>query len=253
MKNAYLNSTSNPWLLILGANSDMAIACAKRYAQAGFNLYLASRNLSECEKTATDLSLRYPVEIQALQFDAENFIDHANFYENLVVKPIGVIVAFGLMKDQQTAQSDFHEAKAMINTNYCGAVSILEIIATDFEQRQSGFIVGISSVAGDRGRQSNYIYGSSKAAFSAYLAGLRHRLVKSGVTVLTVKPGFVATKMTKDLDLPSQLTAQPEQVAQAIFKAVENKNSVIYVKPIWRLIMFIIIHLPNFVFHKTKL
>lgn len=245
--------TDKPWLLVLGANSDMAIATAKRYAQAGYNLYLASRNLEECAKNAADIRLRYQVEVQALQFDARDFTTHAEFYAGLVVKPQGVVLAFGFMADQQQAQADFNLAKAMIDTNYSGAVSILEIIAADFEQRQSGFIVGISSVAGDRGRMSNYIYGSTKAALSAYLAGLRHRLIKSNVSVLTVKPGFVATKMTEDLDLPAKLTAQPEQVGDAIFKAVEKRKSTIYIKSIWRLIMLIIVHLPNFVFHKTKM
>jgi short-subunit dehydrogenase len=141
----------------------------------------------------------------------------------------------------------------MIEAKFTGTVSILEKIAADFERRMSGFIVGISSVAGDRGRQSNYIYGSTKAALTAYLAGLRHRLSVTGVNVLTVKPGFVATKMTADLDLPEKLTAQPEQVADNIFSAVEKNKSTIYVKPIWRLIMLIITHIPNFVFHKTKL
>lgn len=245
--------TQQPWLLILGANSDMAIATAKHYAKNGYNLYLASRNLSECEKNATDLRLRYPVEVQALTFNARDFNSHMGFYESLAVKPQGVIVAFGVMHDQIQAQADFGLAQEMIEANYAGAVSILEIVSADFEQRQSGFIVGISSVAGDRGRQSNYIYGSTKAAFSTYLAGLRHRLVKFNVSVLTVKPGFVATKMTADLDLPAKLTAQPEQVAEAIFNAAAKKKSTIYVKPIWRLIMLLIIHVPNFVFHKTKL
>lgn len=247
-------TNSKPWLLILGANSDMAIACAKRYAKAGFNLYLASRNLEECEKTATDLRVRHPeIAVSALEFDARNFASHNSFYANLPEKPQGVILAFGMMHEQQTAQQDFELAQDMIEANYTGAVSVLEQVATDFEQRKSGFIVCISSVAGDRGRQSNYIYGSTKAALSAYLAGLRHRLIPSGVSVLTVKPGFVATKMTANLDLPEKLTAQPEQVAEAIFNGVEKKKSTIYVKPIWRLIMLIIVHLPNFIFHKSKL
>ncbi len=249
-----MSTTNNkPWLLILGANSDMAIACAKRYAKAGYNIFLASRNLPECEKTATDLNIRFQVEALALKFDARDFSSHSKFYDNLPHKPKGVILAFGMMHEQGEAQENFPLAQDMIEANYTGAVSILEIIAVDFERRLSGFIVGISSVAGDRGRQSNYLYGSTKAALTAYLAGLRHRLAASDVSVLTVKPGFVATKMTANLDLPEKLTAQPEQVADNIFKAVENKKSTIYVKPIWRLIMLIIIHIPNFVFHKTKL
>lgn len=249
-----MSSTNDkPWLLILGANSDMAIACAKRYAKAGFNIYLASRNLVECEKTAVDLRVRYSVEALSLEFDARNFASHAQFYTGLPVKPKGVIVAFGTMHEQSAAQQNFELAHDMIEANYAGAASILEHIAADFEQRRFGFIVAISSVAGDRGRQSNYLYGSTKAALTAYLAGLRHRLIPADVFVLTVKPGFVATKMTADLDLPAKLTAQPEQVAEAIFKAVQKKKSTIYVKPIWRLIMLIIMHLPNFVFHKSKL
>ncbi|CAH9018250.1 SDR family oxidoreductase [Candidatus Nitrosacidococcus sp. I8] len=241
------------WVLILGASSNIAIACARRYGKAGYNLYLASRNTETCEKIATDIQVRFKVATQILAFDVIDFTSHQSFYKGLSIKPIGVVFAAGLMTDQQLAQQDFNQAKAMINTNYAGAVSILEIIAQDFEQRKSGFIAVISSVAGDRGRQSNYIYGSTKTALTAYLSGLCHRLSFSGVTLLTVKPGFVNTKMTAGLNLPARLTAQPEEVADAIFDGVIKKKSVIYVKSIWRWIMLIIIHLPNFIFHKTKL
>ena len=113
--------------------------------------------------------------------------------------------------------------------------------------------MGISSVAGDRGRKTNYIYGSSKAAFSAYLGGLRNRLDSSGVSVLTVKPGFVATKMTQDLDLPEKLTAQPNDVAEDIFNAQQKKRNILYTKAIWQLIMLIIKHIPEFIFKKLSI
>jgi short-subunit dehydrogenase len=245
--------TQAKWLLVLGANSDMALATAHRFAKAGYSIYLASRNLGECEKNAADLRLRYGVQAQVLAFDASDFASHSAFYAGLAVKPAGVVLAFGVMQDQAAAQADFALAQKMIEVNYAGAVSIFEIIAADFEARKSGFMVGISSVAGDRGRMSNYLYGSTKAALTAYLAGLRHRMSKSGVSVLTVKPGFVATKMTADLDLPAKLTAQPSEVAEAIFKAVQKRKATVYVKPIWWLIMQIIVHLPNFIFHKTKM
>lgn len=132
-------------------------------------------------------------------------------------------------------------------------MSILETIAAEFERRRHGFIVGISSVAGDRGRQSNYLDGSAKAGLSAYLSGLRHRLFPAGVQVLTVKPGFVATKMTVGLDLPQKLTAQPEEVAERIYRGVSKNKNVVYVKPVWRVIMRIIMHLPQCVFKRTKL
>lgn len=244
---------NNAWILVLGANSDMALATAGRFARAGYNLYLASRNQVELEKNAADLTLRFGVQARALPFDGRDFVTHQHFYATLAEKPQGVILAFGTMHDQGLAQKDFELAREMVETNYLGAISILEIVAADLAARKSGFIVGVSSVAGGRGRQSNYLYGSSKAGLSAYLGGLRHRLHKFGVSVLTVKPGFIATKMTAHLDLPPKLTAQPEDVAEAIFKGVEKKKNIIYVKPIWRLIMLIIVHLPEYVFKKTNL
>jgi short-subunit dehydrogenase len=130
---------------------------------------------------------------------------------------------------------------------------MLNIVANDFEKERRGFIVGVSSVAGDRGRKANYIYGSAKAAFSAYLGGLRNRMFESGVQVLTVKPGFVNTKMTEKLDLPEKLTAQPEDVATDIFKAQQSGRNVIYTKSIWMLVMLIIKHIPEFMFKKMSI
>jgi decaprenylphospho-beta-D-erythro-pentofuranosid-2-ulose 2-reductase len=247
------NLSSGKWLLVLGANSDMAVAIVRRFAQAGWHIQLASRNIEALQTEAQHLQVAYGVQAEAYEFDARDTGSHATFYAALGRKPEGVVVAFGLLGDQTASQADFNQAQAVIETNYTGAVSICEMIAADMEQRKAGFIVGISSVAGDRGRASNYIYGSSKAAFSAYLSGLRHRLFKSGVHVMTVKPGFVATKMTEGLDLPAKLTATPQEVAQAVFDGVSKRKSVIYVKWMWRYIMLIIIHLPSFVFNKTKL
>lgn len=247
------NVSSEKWLLVLGANSDMAVAIARRFAQAGWHIQLASRNIEALQIEAQHLQVAYGVKANACHFDARDPDRHASFYAALAHKPDGVVVAFGLLGDQTASQADFKQAQAVIETNYTGAVSICEIVAADMEQRQSGFIVGISSVAGDRGRASNYIYGSSKAAFSAYLSGLRHRLFKSGVQVMTVKPGFVATKMTEGLNLPAKLTATPQEVAQAVFTGVSKRKNEIYVKWMWRYIMLIIIHLPNFVFNRTKL
>jgi len=243
----------NSWLLIVGANSDIAISAAYRYAKAGYNIYLASRNTESLNIIAGDIKIRFNVNSEVIYFDACKFDQHPMFYQNLKVKPQGVLLAFGIMHDQQDAQKDFCVTREMIDTNFSGSVSILEAIASDFEKRGSGFIIGITSVAGDRGRMSNYIYGATKAAFTAYLQGLRHRLIKSNINVLTVKPGYVETKMTKDITLPKTLTSKPNDVSNAIFKAVINKRSTIYVKPIWRLIMSIVIHMPDFIFHKTKL
>ena len=152
------------------------------------------------------------------------------------------------MGDQQRAQKDFKEAKKIIDTNYTGIVSIFNIIANVFEKRKSGFIVGISSVAGDRGRKSNYIYGSAKAALTAYLSGLRNRLYGSKVHVMTVKPGFVDTKMTKGMDLPEKLTAKPKEVAKDIYIAQQKGKDILYTKWIWKWIMLIIKIIPEWKF-----
>ncbi|MFO7802827.1 MAG: SDR family oxidoreductase [Desulfovermiculus sp.] len=244
---------TNSWILILGANSDMATATARRFARAGYNIHLASRNTEELERETSHLKIKYGVQAQNVFFDAQDYASHPGFYSDLLPKPFGVVLAFGLMGQQDQAQNDFSQTREIIDTNFTGAVSILEVISADFERRKYGFIVGISSVAGDRGRQSNYIYGSAKAGLSAYLSGLRHRFFASGVHVLTVKPGFVATKMTADLDLPGKLTAQPQEVGDRIFEAVRKKKNTIYVRGVWRQIMFTIIHLPEFIFKRTKL
>ena len=140
-----------------------------------------------------------------------------------------------------------------MDTNYTGVVSLFNIIANDFEDRRSGFMVGISSVAGDRGRKNNYIYGSAKAALTAYLSGLRNRLYDAQVHVMTVKPGFVATKMTEGMDLPEKLTAQPEEVAEDIYKAQQKNKNVLYTKWMWRWVMMMIKMIPEWKFKGMSL
>ena len=240
-------------VLVLGATSDMAQAIAKKYAKEGWSLSLAARNMDLLEPIASDLRVRSNTEVASLKFDATDFSNHGNFYEALMTKPDVVICVFGYMGDQEAARTDISEVQKTINVNYTGAVSILNVVAEAFEKRGSGTIVGISSVAGDRGRQSNYIYGSAKAGFTAYLAGLRNRLVKSGVHVMTVKPGFCRTKMTENMELPAALTAEPEQVAEAVFHGVEKKRNVIYTLWMWRWVMLIIRHIPEFIFKKLSM
>jgi short-subunit dehydrogenase len=239
--------------LILGATSDIATALAHQFASQGFNLTLAARNVERLESVVTDLEIRHNVEVEAVEFDALDFAAHTSFYDSLTVKPDTAICVFGYLGDQAKAQRDFSEAQRIIESNYTGAVSILNIIANDFEQRRSGTIIGISSVAGDRGRQSNYVYGSAKAALTTYLSGLRNRLVKSNVHVMTVKPGFVRTKMTSGLALPGPLTAKPERVAADIFAAYQKRGDQLYSLWLWRYLMFIIRNIPEPVFKRLRL
>jgi len=241
------------YLLIIGAKSDIAKEVAKVYAKNGYNLYLAGRNIQELQGLASDIQIRSDIEVKLQEFDVTDFEAHKSFYDSLEVKPFGVVVVSGYMAEQKECENDWEKSLNTINVNYTGVVSILNIIANDFELRKSGFIIGVSSVAGDRGRKANYIYGSSKAALSAYLSGLRNRLFVSGVQVLTVKPGFVATKMTAGLDLPVKLTAQPKDVTQDIFKAQQKGKDVLYTKGIWRFVMLIIKHIPEAIFKKMSI
>ena len=236
------------YVLIVGAKSDIAKACAREYAKHGYDLYLAAREVEELTDFAKDVITRTQKDVQLVALDILDFESHQAFYDNLEEKPLGVIFAVGYLGDQQKAQMDFNEAKRIVDTNYTGVVSLFNIIANDFEARRSGFMVGISSVAGDRGRKSNYIYGSAKAALTAYLSGLRNRLYDAQVHVLTVKPGFVATKMTEDMDLPEKLTAQPDEVAEDIFKAQQQGKNILYTKWIWKYIMMIIKLIPEWKF-----
>jgi short-subunit dehydrogenase len=241
-------------LLILGGNSDIGLAIAHEYAKNdGAHITLASRNLVEIEKKANDICLRYQVKASAIYFDAIDFKNHTIFYEHLDPKPDGVVVAFGYTNDQIKAQQHFDEAYHSVCINYLGAVSILEIIAEDFAQKGRGFIIGISSVAGDRGRQSNYIYGSAKAGFTAYLSGLRNRMFQSGVQVMTVKPGFVRTKMTADMDLPQKLVMQPQEVAKNIYRCQKKKGDMTYTKWLWSVMMLFIRTIPEKIFKRLKL
>lgn len=241
------------YILIVGASSDIAGAVAREYAKHGYDLFLAARKPDELVAFGNDISIRYGKNARPVYFDALDYKSHQDFYDALDPKPEGVVCAVGYLGDQDKAQQDFTETDRIIQTNYTGCVSILNIIANDFERRKSGFIVGLSSVAGDRGRKKNYIYGSAKAAFTAYLSGLRNRLYEAGVQVLTVKPGFVDTKMIKGMDTPEKLTAQPEEVARDIYKAQSSGKDVLYTTWVWRYIMAIINAIPESVFKKKTI
>ncbi len=237
-------------VLILGATSDMAQAIAKKYAAEKWELILAALEPDLLDPIAGDLRVRSSAPVTALAFDAMDFGSHRAFYDSLATKPDVVLCVFGYMGDQTAARTDFDEVQKTIDINLTGAVSMLNIVAEDFEQRGHGAIAAISSVAGDRGRQSNYIYGCAKAGLTAYLSGLRNRLAKKGVHVMTVKPGFCRTKMTENMELPASLTAEPEQVAEAVFAGLEKKKNVVYTLWMWRYIMLVIRHIPEFIFKK---
>lgn len=241
------------YVLILGAKSDVGEAIAYTFAANGYNILLAARQSEVLVPTVQDLQIRHHIQAYNIEFDARNYESHEDFYKNLPAKPLVVVNVFGWLGNQEEAQHNFTLAHAIIDINFTGAVSILNIVANDMEKRGEGTIIGISSVAGERGRKSNYLYGAAKAGFSTYLEGLRHRLYTKNVHVMTVKPGFMRTQMTEGLPLPKPLTAEPTQVAQWIYKAYRKQKDTIYTMPIWRWIMLVIKLVPNKIFYKTNL
>jgi decaprenylphospho-beta-D-erythro-pentofuranosid-2-ulose 2-reductase len=243
-------------LLVLGANSLIAQAAAAKFAEAGHEIIFAGRHIEELSKLAGDFSIRYKASCRAEKFDALDYPSHKKFLEDVLAKTPDlnyVLIAFGYLGTQEKAQSDFNEAHKIIDTNYTGVVSICELIAAEFESQKKGNIAVISSVAGDRGRQSNYMYGSAKAALTAYLSGLRSRMFKSGANVLTIKPGFVNTPMTYGMPLPKPLVASPQKVGGDIYKAMIKGKSVIYTPFYWKWIMRIVKSIPEFIFKKLKI
>ena len=240
-------------ILILGAHSDIAIAVAHRFAEAGYQIQLAARNINNLAADKSDIELRHQVNVTLHEFDALDTTSHSYFVEQLTILPNITVCAVGYMGVQAENEREIKEASLVIRSNYEGPVSILSVLANCFEARGWGCLVGISSVAGERGRASNYVYGSAKAGFTAFLSGLRNRLAKKGVHVVTVLPGFVTTKMTEGMDLPKKLTAQPKEVANAIFNAVQKKQNIIYTRPVWRFIMIIIRNIPEQIFKRLKI
>jgi len=240
-------------LLLLGATSDIGISIAHEFAMNGFNIQLASRNSESLIKDCSDIQIRYGVNVTVHEFDALNFYSHEMFINSLPLMPDLVVSAIGLLGNQMESENDFKKALLVMKTNYLGLASILGLFANCFVERGHGTLIGISSVAGDRGRASNYIYGSSKAGLSNFLSGLRNRLNRYGIHVITVKPGYVMTKMTSNLDLPKLLTASTKQVSRSIYRAYKLKKDIVYIMPIWRFIMFIIKNIPEKIFKKINL
>ena len=241
-------------VLILGAKSDMAKATAEFYAKNGWNLSLAGRNvIAELSTFSGRLKDDYGCEINLYELDILDFQSHTDFFKSFQQKPDGIICFIGLLGDQQKSEMDFNETKTVIDSNFTGIVSLLNIFANYFEEKEDGFIVAVSSVAGDRGRKSNYTYGSAKAALTTYLSGLRNRLASKNVHVMTVIPGFVETKMTRNLDLPGLITVSPNYVGKKIFKMQQRRADQIYIPGYWYFIMTFIKLIPERVFKKLNI
>jgi hypothetical protein len=240
-------------VLIVGATSDIGRALARAYAAENRALVLAARDVARLEPEAANLRLRHSSEVRLVTLDILDDDAQAALIDSLDPFPDTVVCVAGLMTDQAAAERDPAAASRMMRTNYEAPSLLLGRCANRMEARGSGCLIGISSVAGDRGRATNYVYGSAKAGFTAFLSGLRNRLARSGVHVMTVKPGFVRTRMTEGMKLPGKLTAEPEEVAAAVIAAEAKRRDVLYVRPIWRPVMTAIRLLPETVFKKMKI
>ncbi len=242
-----------PPVLILGGRSDIGRAIAARFAQAGHAIILAARDAGSLEADRADIALRHNGEVRVAEFDVLDTPAMATFVEGMDPAPGVVVSVVGLMGAQSENERDPDAAARVMRSNYEGPALVLGMFAERMAAHGQGTLVGVSSVAGDRGRATNYVYGSAKAGFTAFLSGLRNRLAGQGVHVVTVKPGFVATRMTEGMDLPKRLTASPEEVAEATFKAVEKRRDVVYVRPIWWMVMRVIRAIPEGIFKKMSL
>ena len=242
-------------VLIIGATSAIAEAAARQWAVQGASLFLVGRQAGRLDNIAADLRVRGAK--QALTF-AMDATDHAAHEAMLAAaqSALGgvdvVLIAHGTLPDQKACEASVELALREIDTNGLSVIALATRLANLMEAQGSGTIAVISSVAGDRGRQSNYVYGAAKGMVTRFLQGLRNRLAKKGVQVLTIKPGFVDTPMTADFK-KGALWAQPEDVARGILTAIEKGKDEVYLPGFWRLIMLIIRHIPERIFKKLSL
>lgn len=243
-------------ILIVGATSAIAIACARRWAAEGACFFLAARNNERLQQVADDLTARGAQSVICHQLDIDRLDTHqamltqsAHALASLDI----VLIAPGTLPDQSQCQSDAELAVREFTTNAVSVIALLTPIAGLLETQKSGTLAVISSVAGDRGRPSNYLYGSAKAALTTFCEGLNARLFKSGAHVLTIKPGFVATPMTAGLPLPGPLVATPDKVAGDIVRAIEKHKDILYTPWFWSPIMLIIRSLPRFLFKRVSI
>jgi decaprenylphospho-beta-D-erythro-pentofuranosid-2-ulose 2-reductase len=242
-------------ILIVGATSAIATACARRWIEKGATFFLVGRTEEKLGQVADDLSARGAT-VHSYLLDLNNLEQHSPMLDECFAK-MGqldvALIAHGTLPDQKACEQDAQQALQEFANNGLSVIALLTDLANRMEAQKSGCIAVISSVAGDRGRPSNYLYGAAKSAVTTFCSGLRGRLFKSGVQVLTIKPGFVDTPMTQGLPLPRLLLATPDKVAQDIVRAVEKRRDNLYTPWFWRFIMLIIIHIPGPIFKRLGL
>jgi len=237
--------------VIVGGRSDIGLALARRLARAGHPIVLAARRAGELAEDAADIALRHGVDVRTQELDVLKPEGYAAFLERLPADTGIVACVVGLLPDQQAVEGNPQAAQQVVDTNFTGPLLLLELAARRLAASGAAqpAVIGIGSVAGDRGRARNYWYGAAKAAFAAGLSGLRQRHARTPLLVMTVKPGFVRTRMTAGMDLPPALTDTPEQLAELIHRALRRRRMVV-VPWKWRLVMAVIRLIPERVFSR---
>jgi len=238
-------------VLILGATSAIAQEIGRAFAQRGASFFLVARNQERLRAVAEDLRTRGAAAVETALLDLDDRSGHAGLLERAAPLEV-VLLAHGVLGDSRETERDPEAAVRVLQTNLAGPVSLLTLAAQRMEAQRGGCIVALSSVAGDRGRGGNAVYGASKAGLSAFLSGLRNRLFRSGVRVVTVKPGLVDTPMTAHLPR-SPLYASPARVARDVVRAVERGGDVVYTPWYWRLVMLVIRLIPERIFKRLSL
>jgi decaprenylphospho-beta-D-erythro-pentofuranosid-2-ulose 2-reductase len=241
-------------VLVLGATSSLAIATMRRLA-GNTRFMLVARNPDRLTAVAQDLLTRGALAAETWVMDLDNTSAHPEMLA-AAAERLGridlALIAYGVLGDQRAAEADFEIAAAILHTNFTSTVSLLTWLGNYFQAQRGGTLAVISSVAGDRGRKSNYVYGASKGALNIFLEGLRNRIDRDGVQVLTIKPGFVATPMTAHVP-QNALFASPDQVAHGILRAIERRRDVVYVPWFWAGIMLLVRAIPGFRFKKMNM
>ena len=241
-------------ILVIGATSAIAKATARLYAEAGAELFLIARNEERLSELVNDLDVRGAKISGHLALDLSKTAGHKKALE-IALQSLDQIdlalICHGDLPDQTTCETSFKLAQKVINVNGLSTISLLTILAGIFKSQGFGSIAVITSVAGDRGRQPNFVYGASKALVSTYLQGLRGALLPHGVHVLDIKPGLVDSPMTAQLE-KGPLWSSPEVVAASIVKGIRKNRLVIYTPGYWRLIMMVVVSIPEFIFQRLK-
>ena len=242
-----------PSVLVLGGTSTIARAIAAELAARGFDLALAGRDPAELAAVAADLRARHGVATTVHVVDVLDMERHAATLAPCLTAGLrGAVLAVGYLGDQRRAETDAGEARRILDTNLTGCVIALNLVAAHLARTGGGFVCALSSVAGERGRQSNYVYGAAKAGLTAYLSGLRNRFASAGVRVLTVKAGIVDTRMSAGMP-GAALAAPPAAVARAVVRAITRGRDVVYVPWFWRWIMLVIRLIPERIFKRLAL